>query len=206
MGVYSFNANKIITTGGGGMILAGGRNAAARARVARARYLTTTAKDDGLRFIHDDVGYNYRMLNLQAALGVSQIKELERFIAIKTDNRARYAERLAALEGLNLLPFRADTRATPWFYALEVDAAAFGRSRDALLYALNERGIRCRPVWRLCHRQKPYKKARRYRISRATRYERTVLNLPCSTNLRPEDIAYVCDAIEAIRAAGNPLP
>jgi dTDP-4-amino-4,6-dideoxygalactose transaminase len=206
MGVYSFNANKIITTGGGGMILAGGRSAAARARRARPRYLTTTAKDDGLRFIHDDIGYNYRMLNLQAALGVSQIKELERFIAIKTDNYARYAERLDAMEGLRLLPFRANTRANHWFYALEVDEAAFGLSRDALLYALNARGVRCRPVWRLCHRQKPYKKARRYRISRALRCERTVLNLPCSTNLLPEDIACICDAIETIRADGNPLP
>ncbi|MDR2131877.1 MAG: aminotransferase class I/II-fold pyridoxal phosphate-dependent enzyme, partial [Clostridiales Family XIII bacterium] len=186
MGVYSFNANKIITTGGGGMILAGGRGAASRARLARARYLTTTAKDDGLRFIHGDVGYNYRMLNLQAALGVSQIKELERFIAIKTENLARYAERLAGAEGLRLLPFRADIRANHWFYALEVEEAAFGMSRDALLAALNARGVQCRPVWRLCHRQKPYKKARRHRIRLAPRYEKTVLNLPCSTDLRPE--------------------
>jgi perosamine synthetase len=199
MGVYSFNANKIITTGGGGMILAGGRSAAARARRARARYLTTTAKDDGLRFVHDDVGYNYRMLNLQAALGVSQIRELERFIAIKTDNYARYAERFAGAPGLRLLPFRADIRANHWFYALEVDESAFGVSRDALLCGLNARGVRCRPVWRLCHRQKPYKKARRYRIKQALRYERTVLNLPCSTSLRPEDIDCVCDAIETLK-------
>jgi perosamine synthetase len=201
MGVYSFNANKIITTGGGGMILACGR--AAAARLARARYLTTTAKDDGLRFIHDDVGYNYRMLNLQAALGVSQIRELERFIAIKTDNYARYAARLKGAPGLRLLPFREDIRANRWFYALEVDESAFGLSRDALLYALNERGVRCRPVWRLCHRQKPYKTARRYRIKQALRCERTVLNLPCSTNLRPADIDYICDVIEAVRT-GDP--
>jgi perosamine synthetase len=200
MGVYSFNANKIITTGGGGMILAGGRGAAAR--LARARYLTTTARDDGLRFIHDEVGYNYRMLNLQAALGVSQIKELERFIAVKTENRARYAERLADADGLRLLPFRADIRANCWFYALEVDERVFGASRDELLSALNARGIRCRPVWRLCHRQKPYKKARRHRIRRAAHYEKTVLNLPCSTNLRPADIDCVCDAIRAIGREG----
>ncbi|MDR2295396.1 MAG: LegC family aminotransferase [Clostridiales Family XIII bacterium] len=195
MGVYSFNANKIITTGGGGMILAVGRGAAAR--LARARYLTTTAKDDGFRFIHNEVGYNYRMLNLQAALGVSQIKELERFIAIKTANRARYAERLADVEGLRLPPPRAGVRANCWFYALEVDEAAFGASRDALLSALDARGIRCRPVWRLCHRQRPYKKARRHKIRQAAHYEKTVLNLPCSTNLLPEDIDRVCDAIRA---------
>jgi aminotransferase in exopolysaccharide biosynthesis len=202
MGVYSFNANKIITTGGGGMILAGGRGAAAKARLARARYLTATAKDDGLFFIHDDVGYNYRMPNLQAALGVSQIKELERFIAIKTENLARYAEGLSSADGLRLLPFRAGVRANRWFYALEVDEAVFGISRDALLRALNARGVQCRPVWRLCHRQKPYKNARRHRIRQAARYEKTVLNLPCSTNLRPEDIAYICDAIAEIGREG----
>jgi dTDP-4-amino-4,6-dideoxygalactose transaminase len=131
-------------------------------------------------------------------LGVSQIRELERFIAIKTENLARYAERLAAVRGLRLLPFRAGIRANRWFYALEVDEAVFGLSRDALLRALNARGVQCRPVWHLCHRQRPYKKARRYRIKQATRYERNVLNLPCSTNLRPEDISYICDEIAAI--------
>jgi aminotransferase in exopolysaccharide biosynthesis len=197
MGVYSFNANKIITTGGGGMILAGGPRAVARARLARARYLTTTAKDDGLFFVHGEVGYNYRMLNLQAALGVSQIKELERFIAIKKHNYELYAERFAAADadGLRLLPFRAGVRANHWFYALEVNEEAFGKSRDALLCELNARGVQCRPVWRLCHRQKPYKTARRYKIKQALRYEKTVLNLPCSTNLSAEDIACVCDAI-----------
>jgi perosamine synthetase len=201
MGVYSFNANKIITTGGGGMILAGGPRAAARARLARARYLTTTAKDDGLFFVHGEVGYNYRMLNLQAALGVSQIKELERFIAIKKHNYELYAARLAdaGADGLRLLPFRAGVRANHWFYALEVNEEAFGKSRDALLEGLNARGVRCRPVWRLCHLQKPYKTARRHKIKQALRYEKTVLNLPCSTNLSAEDIAYVCDAIIKIR-------
>ncbi|MDR1246262.1 MAG: LegC family aminotransferase [Clostridiales Family XIII bacterium] len=201
MGVYSFNANKIITTGGGGIIIAGGRNAAARARLARAGYLTTTAKNDGLRFIHDDVGYNYRMLNLQAALGVSQIKELERFIAIKEDNYTCYAARIAAMgaSGLKLLPFGAGLRSNHWFYSLEVDETVLGATRDALLLALNARGIQCRPVWRLCHRQKPYRKARRYRIRQALRYEKTVLNLPCSTNLSHDDINYVCDVIETFR-------
>jgi perosamine synthetase len=206
MGVYSFNANKIITTGGGGAILTGGRNAASRARIARARYLTTTAKDDGLRFIHGDVGYNYRMLNLQAALGVSQIRELERFIAIKKENFARYEERLAAMgtRGLRLLPFSEGARVNYWFYSLEVDEVIFGASRDDLLLALNGRGVQCRPVWRLCHRQKPYGKARRYSIHQALRYEKTVLNLPCSTNLSPDDIVYVCDAIEAFRNERRP--
>jgi dTDP-4-amino-4,6-dideoxygalactose transaminase len=140
------------------------------------------------------------MLNIQAALGVSQIRELERFIAIKTENFARYAKRIAAIgaKGLRLLPFAADIRANRWFYSLEADEALLGVSRDDILLALNAVGVRCRPIWRLCHRQMPYKKARRYRISRATRREKTVLNLPCSTNLSPEDIDFVCDAIEAL--------
>ncbi|MDR1953009.1 MAG: DegT/DnrJ/EryC1/StrS family aminotransferase, partial [Clostridiales Family XIII bacterium] len=95
MGVFSFNANKIITTGGGGMIVANNQT-----YIDRARYLTTTARDEALFFVHDDVGYNYRMLNLQAALGVSQIGELEKFIEIKKRNYDLYAELLRDIPGL----------------------------------------------------------------------------------------------------------
>ncbi|MDR1571528.1 MAG: DegT/DnrJ/EryC1/StrS family aminotransferase [Clostridiales Family XIII bacterium] len=197
LGVYSFNANKIITTGGGGMIVSGPRGGRL---LERARYLATTAKDDGLRFVHNDVGYNYRMLNIQAALGVSQIRRLESFIEVKAANYRRYAECLAAMgiEGVRLLPYSAGLRPNHWFYPFEVDGAAFGKSRDALMLALIDEGIQCRPVWRLCHLQRPYRRARRYRISLAARYEKSVLNLPCSVGLAGDDVEYVCEAIKRI--------
>jgi aminotransferase in exopolysaccharide biosynthesis len=197
MGIFSFNANKIITTGGGGMIVA-----LRKEDLDEARYLTTTAKDDNLYFVHNEVGYNYRMLNLQAALGVSQIDEIEAFIATKKRNYELYKELLAGQQGLRFLPFRSDIRANYWFYSLYVgdegdgeDGGEGAKRRDALMHALIDEGIQCRPVWKLIHTQKPYLKCPVFEIERASDYEKHILNLPCSTNLTEEDVRYVCDKI-----------
>jgi aminotransferase in exopolysaccharide biosynthesis len=196
MGVFSFNANKIISTGGGGMVVAKRRDL-----LQKARYLTTTAKDDGLYFVHDDIGYNYRMLNIQAAFGVSQIRRIEEFVNIKTQNFNEYKEVLERLgvEGLRLLPYREGIRSNHWFYPFAVDERKLGASRDGLMLGLIQKGIQCRPVWRLCHKQKPYKKARAYMIKQATRYENEIINLPCSTDLKKDDIERVCHAIVEVR-------
>jgi aminotransferase in exopolysaccharide biosynthesis len=195
-GVFSFNANKIITTGGGGMVVS--RDAEG---LARARYLTTTAKDDGLFFAHDDIGYNYRMLNLQAALGVSQIDELPAFIETKKRNFALYRGLLEGAEGIRVMPFAEGIRSNHWFYSLLVDDAPGtepGARRDALMRALIGRGVQCRPVWKLVHTQKPYAAFSAYGIEKAPWYEKHVLNVPCSTNLSEEDVRYVCGLIREL--------
>lgn len=191
MGVYSFNANKIITTGGGGMIVS--RN---EEYLDQARYLSITAKDDSLYFVHNEVGYNYRMLNLQAALGVSQIDELEEFIQIKMRNYDKYQELLGEVSGLSLLPFSDSVRPNYWFYSLYVDGSKFGLSRDQLMHGLIEQGIQCRPVWKLVHTQKPYEAHQAYRIVKAYDYEKNILSLPCSTNLPQTDVEYICEKIK----------
>lgn len=191
MGVYSFNANKIITTGGGGMIVS--RN---QEYLDQARYLSITAKDDALFFVHNEVGYNYRMLNLQAALGVSQIDELEMFIEIKKRNYFKYKELLSDSDGLELLPFTENTRANHWFYSLYVDQGRFGCSRDELMHWLIAAGIQCRPVWKLNHKQMPYHANQAYLIEKALDYEAKILNLPCSTNLKLEEVEYISSKIK----------
>ena len=183
-GVFSFNANKIITTGGGGMIVF--KN---KAFLDKARYLTTTAKDDALYFVHNEVGYNYRMLNIQAAIGVSQIAELPGFIETKIENYKLYNSLLDGVPGLRLLPFRDNTKANHWFYSLLTE------DRDRLLNYLLEKKIQCRPVWKLIHEQKPYASEQAYSIEKATYYDARILNLPCSSNLTEEDIRYICKAI-----------
>jgi dTDP-4-amino-4,6-dideoxygalactose transaminase len=222
IGVFSFNANKIITTGGGGMVVScGGMGADAQSRaksyIDEARYLTTTAKDDGLYFAHDAVGYNYRMLNLQAALGVSQVDELERFVETKTRNYGLYSKLLSEAEGTELLPPPEGQRWNHWFYSLYVDGepahmadgsvspadrqAALGDGppagsrRDRLMNALITEGIQCRPVWKLVHTQKPYEGFRARGIERAKDFEKHILNLPCSTNLTEDEVRYVCRVI-----------
>jgi len=195
MGVYSFNANKIITTGGGGMIVSNNQDL-----LDKARYLSLTAKDDSLFFVHNEVGYNYRMLNIQAALGVSQIDELERFIQIKMRNYNRYREKLDDIPGLRILPFKAGTRPNHWFYSLLIDEETCGIGRNRLMQDLIESGVQCRPVWKLIHTQTPYTGDTAYRIENASYYEANVLNLPCSTSLTTEDVDYVCEKIiERIR-------
>ena len=191
MGVYSFNANKIISTGGGGMIVSNNQE-----YLDQARYLSITAKDDSLYFVHNEVGYNYRMLNLQAALGVSQIEELESFIHIKKRNFEKYVEELKDVKGLYFLPFPEDTRPNHWFYSLVVKEDEFGISRDELMNGLIEDGIQCRPIWKLNHLQKPYGGCQVYELEKASEYEKEILNLPCSTNLTVQDVEYVCNIIK----------
>ncbi|QAT41903.1 LegC family aminotransferase [Aminipila luticellarii] len=195
MGVYSFNANKIITTGGGGMIVSQNQQ-----YLDQARYLTITAKgtspEEALFFIHGEVGYNYRMLNLQAALGVSQMDKLEQFIETKVMNHNKYKEELKNAEGIQLLPFKQDIRSNHWFYSLYIDNERFGEGRDELMYRLLENGIQCRPVWKLICTLDPYIGSQSYEIEKAVDYADHILNVPCSTSLSVEDVKYVCDRIK----------
>lgn len=190
MGVYSFNANKIITTGGGGMLVSTHQE-----YLDQARYLSLTAKNDSLFFVHDEVGFNYRMLNIQAALGVSQIDQLEDFIAIKKRNYHRYQELLSGIPGITLYPFRESIRSNYWFYSLLIDEEKLGTSRNDLMHALINQGIQCRPVWKLIHTQIPYQENQAYQIEKAYQYESSILNVPCSTSLTSEDVEYVCSKL-----------
>ncbi|MDY0108485.1 MAG: LegC family aminotransferase [Candidatus Krumholzibacteria bacterium] len=186
IGCFSFNGNKIITTGGGGMIVTDRTEHA-----ARARYLTTQAKDDEVRYLHHEVGYNYRLTNLQAAIGVAQLELLPEFLAAKRRHRARYAAGLAGIAGLALaaVPPYADNNC--WMVPLQIDRARYGRDRDALLAHLQGHGIQTRPVWHLNHLQKPYRRCQAYRIETAPRLLETTLTIPCSVGLRDEDLDVV---------------
>nr|WP_315023618.1 LegC family aminotransferase [uncultured Aminipila sp.] len=195
IGVYSFNANKIITTGGGGMIVS--RN---QAYLDEARYLTITAKEttpkEALFFVHGQVGYNYRMLNLQAALGVSQIDQLEKFIETKFANYNIYKEEMKDVQGVHILPFKEGIRSNHWFYSLYIDDKRFGESRDELMHRLIQNGVQCRPIWKLIHTLEPYLSSQHYEIEKAIDYADHILNVPCSTNLTAEEVKFVCDMIK----------
>lgn len=186
IGVYSFNANKIITTGGGGMVVSNSNEL-----LDKVAFLGVQAKTDPLYFIHDEVGYNYRMTNIQAAFGTDQIDRLEDFIAIKIHNYNLYKEAINKIEGLELLPFRSDTRANHWFYSVVVNQRSYGMNRDELLRTLNDQCIQTRPLWGLIHRQKPYRNNEAYKIEKAYHYEKNLINIPCSSNLSEDDVKRV---------------
>jgi perosamine synthetase len=194
-GVYSFNGNKIITTGGGGMLVAKQDEHA-----NKARYLSTQAKNDDLYYVHDEVGYNYRMTNLQAALGVAQLEQLEGFINTKTANYNLYKDKISGIEGLSIMEFRDGTRPNHWFYSLLIDDEKFGMDRDTLLVKLNDMGVQTRPIWGLIHQQKPYLEKVAYQIETAKRSIKSILNLPCSSNLTSEEVLQVIETIKNLKS------
>lgn len=184
-GVYSFNGNKIITTGGGGAFVA--RNVK---MVEKAKYLSTQAKDDDVYFVHNEIGYNYRMTNLQAALGVAQLEQLEKFIEIKQRNYNLYKE-----NSLELLDFDSNLRSNHWFYSLFTD------KRDELIKFLGKNKIQARPIWTLIHTLKPYQNCQNYKVEKAIEYQEKIVNIPCSTNLCNDDVLRVVEKIKEFKNA-----
>jgi aminotransferase in exopolysaccharide biosynthesis len=180
IGVYSFNGNKILTSGGGGMIVSMNQD-----YLDRCRYLSTQAKDDTLYFIHDEIGYNYRMTNLQAALGLAQLEQLEDFIATKKVNYLEYQKL-----GIPLLGFRENIRTNYWFYSFMT------QQRNELMNYLSDQRIQTRPIWKLIHTLKPYITAQSFQIEKAPYYYNYVLNLPCSSNLTNENVRIVASTIK----------
>ena len=191
VGVYSFNGNKIVTTGGGGMIVSNHPD-----MLAHARHLTTQAKQDELNYIHDEVGYNYRLTNLQAALGVAQMEKLEDFIKVKERNYDFYKAAVDEVGGCRILPFRDGIRSNKWMYCLLCEDLPI--TRDELIQEFAAAGIQCRPIWGLIHDQAPYKDCIAYQIEKAWEYWKIVVNIPCSTNLKPEDAECVVEQLKRI--------
>jgi aminotransferase in exopolysaccharide biosynthesis len=172
LGTLSFNGNKIITTGGGGMILTGD---AEHAR--RARHFTSTAKQPhAYEFVHDDVGYNYRLPNLNAALGCAQLEQLERFVRAKRELAASYRSFFEG-SGLQFICEPEGCRSNYWLNAVLCDDE---QSRDELLTGTNEKGVMTRPIWRLMSRLPMYASCRRGDLTQSQWLEERVVNLPSS--------------------------
>ena len=194
VGCYSFNGNKIITTGAGGMLVSNHADWA-----EHAKHLSTQAKADELQFMHDEVGYNYRMTNVQACLGLAQLERLESFIETKIARYNQYKEALDGYHGLRILPFKTEAegvRSNHWFYSLYLGGT--GLDRDALIHTLQDQGIQTRPVWALIHEQADYPRNEAYGLDKALDLRANIVNLPCSTNLTEADCARVIDAVKAL--------
>ena len=184
-GAYSFNGNKIITTGGGGAITA--KNPS---DLDYVKYLSTQAKDDALYYIHNEIGYNYRMTNVQAAIGVAQLELLSEFIQRKQKNYDTYQKCLKKIGLPQLLEFRQGTESNKWFYSFPIPKECAVEVRT-LIESLQNEKIQTRPIWGLIHEQKPYQSDIAYEIEKAEEYSRCIINVPCSTNLTEEEIERV---------------
>ena len=193
VGCFSFNGNKIATTGGGGMLVTDDDDLA-----ARARHLTTQAKVPDVGYLHDEVGYNYRLTNLAAGLGLAQLERLDEFVAAKHRIAARYDEAFADLP-LVLPPRVHGLEATYWLYSVLVPEAD-GRGRDEFLGHLNGAGIGARALWRPLHAQPPFLSASLLGGVVGDGLFARGLSLPCATDLTDADQDRVIAAVRGFFA------
>jgi len=178
MGTSSFNGNKTITTGGGGAIFTNDETLG-----KRAKHLTTTAKlPHRWEYTHDEVGYNYRMPNLNAALGCAQLERLPQMLAAKRRLYERYAEAFADVPGTRIVAEPTGCRSNYWLQTLVLDPAV-EHERDAVLAATNDAGYMTRPAWTLMHRLIPYAGCPAMNLSVAESLGRRIINIPSSSFL-----------------------
>jgi perosamine synthetase len=196
-GCFSFNGNKLLTTGGGGMLVTNDASLA-----ERARYLTTQAKDDPIEYVHGTIGYNYRLTNIQAAMGVAQLEQLGPYVAKKRDIAARYGTAFRDLPGVRPMAEADWAESAWWMYTVLVDDAMTGIDSRGLMRALEREKIQTRPLWQPLHRSPAHADAPAADCPVADRLARMALSLPCSVGLDESQQARVIERVRAIVEGG----
>lgn len=178
LGAISFNGNKIVTTGGGGAILTDSDDLA-----SRAKHLTKTARvAHAWDFIHDEVGFNYRMPNINAALGCAQIENLDFEVESKRSLAAKYRRAFEKIEGLSFVTEPDNCKSNYWLQTIILNKD-FSKYKEEILRASNQIGISTRPVWKLLNSLPPYLKNPSMDLSGSASLERRIINLPSSAKL-----------------------
>jgi pyridoxal phosphate-dependent aminotransferase EpsN len=190
LAILSFNGNKIITTSGGGMLL-GTR----KEWIDRARHLATQARERVRHYEHNEIGYNYRLSNLLAAVGRAQLADLDRRVEARRAIQARYRAALEGQPGWAFMPEASFGRATFWLTCATIDPAAAGETRDDVIDRLAARDIEARPVWKPLHLQPAFAGAQAFRGQVAERLFRDGICLPSGSALSPRDQERVIEAV-----------
>jgi perosamine synthetase len=198
IGCFSFNGNKIITTGGGGMIVTDREDWA-----KKAKYLTTQAKDDPIEYIHGEIGFNYRLTNVLAAIGCAQMEQLVNYVAKKRSIAARYEQGLAGLAGITPMRNASWAESTYWMYTILVDSIEFGNDARQLLRILEAQKIQTRPLWQPIHLSPAHAVKGTQSLPVAEHLADHALSLPCSVNLSDHDQDRVIAAITATAGTRN---
>lgn len=195
LGCFSFNGNKIISTGGGGMLVTSNEEWA-----RKAKYLTTQAKDDPTEYVHSEVGYNYRLTNLLAAMGCAQLEQLEAFVAAKQRIASRYARGLQGLPGISLMREASWASSSWWLYTVLVDRAVFGRDARQLMRSLDAKKIQTRPLWQPIHLSGAHRTRTAAKLPVAEKLYQQALSFPCSAGLGEKEQSRVIEEIRTIAA------
>jgi pyridoxal phosphate-dependent aminotransferase EpsN len=195
-GALSFNGNKIITTGGGGMLVS-----TDAALIAHARKLATQARDPAPHYQHSEIGFNYRLSNVLAAIGRGQLRVLEERVRARRRNQARYRELLAGLPGITFMPEEKfgseESRSNRWLTVIQVEAEAFGAGPEAIRTALEKEDIECRPVWKPMHLQPVFSGCRMLGGKVCERLFANGLCLPSGSALTDADLERVARLVKA---------
>lgn len=194
IGVYSFNGNKLITTGAGGMLVS--NNIAIG---QKAKYLSNQAKTilDNGGIIHEEIGYNYRMPNLLAAVGVAQLEQINKYIYLKRKQAKLYDELLKEICGIKLVTQSPNVKHGYWLYSILV-TDDYSISRDQLIQELKNRNIMTRPFFQPIHAMKPYKCEKKLNLPVTNRISKMGINLPSTVGLNKDEIQYICQCIKDI--------
>ncbi len=192
---FSFNGNKIITTSGGGMLVSHRSDI-----VERARYLSTQARQPAAHYEHLDVGFNYRLSNLLAAVGRGQLAALEQKIARRREINLAYRHALEAYAGISFMPEPSFGRSNAWLTVLTIDAAGFGVDREAIRRHLESRNVESRPVWKPMHMQPVFRRCEVRGGAVAEQLFRDGLCLPSGSNLSDDEQRFVIARIEEARS------
>jgi pyridoxal phosphate-dependent aminotransferase EpsN len=190
IGAYSFNGNKIITTGGGGMLVANDP-----ALVSKALFLSTQAREPGIGYEHSEIGYNYRMSNVLAAVGRAQLEMLDSRVALRREIADKYLNGFEDLPGISIMPECAYGLHTRWLSCFLVDPKESGVDRDEIIAALDRFDVEARPVWKPMHMQPLYRDAECYGGAVAEDLAARGLCLPSSSCLSDEDQSRVIDVV-----------
>jgi perosamine synthetase len=192
VGAFSFYGNKIITTGEGGMVVTNDP-----ALAERATFLRDHAMDPRRRYYHPEIGFNYRMTNIQAAIGCAQLEQADAILARRKAIAAAYEAGLAGIPGLTPPPAEPWAENVYWMYSVLIEPT-FGPSRQAVIAGLRARGVDSRPFFVPLHELPMYRLDASFPV--ATTLGARGINLPSGTGLRPDEIATVCDALRALAA------
>ena len=185
-GCLSFNGNKVITSGGGGMILTNNKKLA-----LKAKSLTTQSKKDPVFFIHDDIGYNYRLTNIQAAIGVGQLENIKKIIHLKKRIYLYYKKLFENNENCDFKKIKSNATSNYWLNLVEIKSIKNKNDLKKIIYSLSSNDIESRPIWQLNHLQKNYLKCQRYKIINANKLLLRTLCLPSSPQLSSKDIKKI---------------
>lgn len=192
-GVFSFNGNKIITTSGGGMLVSEDEKF-----IKQARFLATQARDPAAHYQHSEIGYNYRLSNVLAAIGRGQLRVLQDRVAARRRNNSVYRESLGGLPGVEFMPEAHYGRSTNWLSCITIDPKAFGATREDVRLALEAVNIEARPVWKPLHLQPVFAGCRTRGGQVAQNIFEGGLCLPSGSNLTDEDLERVVGIVQSI--------